>query len=152
MKGELIVNQAETAAAQREVDLSWLRASSEMAAMDHFSIQIVSITGGLPFKLVMNKADTVGDLKKTISQKVKVQKDKICLLYLDKELVEGSLEENNIVDGSTMKFVPRTATGIIAPTSEETAVIQAMESLSETEVKVKVHFMEINILHCSSKF
>ena len=113
-----------------------------MAAMDHFSIQIVSITGGLPFQLVMNKADTVGDLKKTISQKVKVQKDKICLLYLDKELVEGSLEENNIVDGSTMKFVPRTATGIIAPTSEETAVIQAMENLSETEVKVKVHFMD----------
>ena len=116
-----------------------------MAAMDHFSIQIVSITGGLPFQLVKDKADTVNNLKKAISQKVKVRKDKICLLYLDKELVEGSLEESNLMEGSRVKFVPRTETGMIAPTPEKTAVIQALESLSETEVKVKVPFIEINM-------
>ena len=115
---------------------------AEMAAMDHFSIQIVSITGGLPFQLVMDKADTVDNLKMAISQKVKVRKDKICLLYLDKELVEGSLGESNLMEGSRVKFVPRTETGMIAPTPEKTAVVQAMESLSETEVKVKVPFIE----------
>ena len=113
-----------------------------MAAMDHFSIQIVSITGGLPFQLVMDKADTVDNLKKAISQKVKVRKDKICLLYLDKELVEGSLGESNLMEGSRVKFVPRTETGMNSPTPEKTAVVQAMESLSETEVKVKVPFIE----------
>ena len=106
--------------------------------MDHLSIQIVSITGGLPFQLVMSKTDTVDDLKKAISQKVKVRKEKICLLFLDKELVEGTLEENNIVDGSTVKFVPRTETGMMAPTPEDTAVIQALESLSEKQVGLKV--------------
>ena len=126
--------------------MSW----AEMAAMDHFSIQIVSITGGLPFQLVMDKADTVDNLKKAISQKVKVRKEKICLLYLDRELVEGSLKESNIVEGSRVKFVPRTETGVISPTSEKTAVIQAMESLSETEVKVKIPFIEIN--QCTLKF
>ena len=109
-----------------------------MAAMDHFSIQIISITGGLPFQLVMNKMDTVDDLKKAIGQKVKVRKEKICLLYLDKELVVGTLEENNIVEGSTVKFVPRTETGLIAPTPEDTAVIQALESLTERQVEIQV--------------
>ena len=116
-----------------------------MAAMDHFSIQIVSITGGLPFQLVMDKEDTVDNLKKAISQKVKVRKDKICLLYLDKELVEGSLGESNLMEGSRVKFVPRTETGMIAPTPEKTAVIQALESLCETEVKVKVFLLSLEI-------
>ena len=118
-----------------------------MAAMDHFAIQIISITGGLPFQLVMNKMDTVDDLKKAIGQKVKVRKEKICLLYLDKELVVGTLEDNNIVEGSTVKFVPRTETGLIAPTPEDTAVIQALESLTERQVEIQVLFFvkEINI-------
>ena len=119
-----------------------------MAAMDHFSIQIISITGGLPFQLVMNKTDTVDDLKKAIGQKVKVRKEKICLLYLDKELVVGTLEDNNIMEGSTVKFVPRTETGLIAPTPEDTAVIQALESLTERQVQIQVLFFvkENNIL------
>ena len=115
-----------------------------MAAMDHFSIQIISITGGLPFQLVMNKMDTVDDLKKAIGQKVKVREEKICLLYLDKELVVGTLEENNIVEGSTVKFVPRTETGLIAPTPEDTAVIQALESLTERQVEIQVLFVKEN--------
>ena len=125
---------------QSEVDLSWLLPRAEMAAMDRFSIQIISITGGLPFQLVMNKTDTVDDLKKAIGQKVKVRKEKICLLYLDKELVVGTLEDNNIVEGSTVKFVPRTETGLIAPTPEDTAVIQALESLTERQVEIQVFF------------
>ena len=115
--------------------------------MNHFSIQIVSITGGLPFQLVMNKTDTVDDLKKAIGLKVKVHKEKVCLIFLDKELVDGTIEENNIVDGSTVKFVPRTETGMMAPTPEDTAVIQALESLSEKQVALKCLFIEINISH-----
>ena len=114
--------------------------SVQPLATDHFSIQIVSITGGLPFQLIMNKTDTVDDLKKAICLKVKVRKEKICLLFLDKELVDGTIEENNIVDGSTVKFVPRTETGMMAPTPEDTAVIQALESLSEEQVRLGVPF------------
>ena len=110
----------------------------EMSAPEPFSISVVSITDGMSFQLAVDKTDTLDELRRLIGRHVKVKKEKICLLFRDKEMVGGTLEKNKIVEGSTVKFVPRTETGIISPTAEDAAVIQALESLSERQVKIQI--------------
>ena len=56
------------------------------AALDPAStitLTVAPFTGG-PFSLKMRKADSVEDLKKAVAKKLKVLKDRICLLYRER--------------------------------------------------------------------
>merc|ERR1719391_1731899 len=77
--------------------------------------------------------DSVDELKKVIARRLKVSKERIYLLYRESELVEGSIGTNLLVDGSTVTLLPRAETGLISPKPEQ-SVMQALESLNETQV------------------
>jgi hypothetical protein len=47
------------------------------------SLTVAPFTGG-PFLLTVKKRDSVDDLKKAVAKKLKVLKDRICLLYRER--------------------------------------------------------------------
>jgi len=103
----------------------------EMAS-PRLCITVAPFTGG-PFEVRVAKSDTIEDLKKVIARRLKVAKERIYLLYRESELVEGSIGTNLLVDGSTVTLLPRAETGLISPKPEQ-SVMQALESLNETQV------------------
>jgi hypothetical protein len=52
-------------------------------------ITVAPFTGG-PFSVTVNKTDSVEDLKKVVSKKLKVLKERICLLYRERYVVDVS--------------------------------------------------------------
>ena len=47
------------------------------------SVTVAPFTGG-PFTITVNKRDSVEELKKAVAKKLKVLKDRICLLYRER--------------------------------------------------------------------
>merc|ERR1719464_2625563 len=101
-------------------------------ASDKIAVMVAPFTGG-PFSVQVSKKDSVEDFKKIVAKRLKVLKDRICLLYRDSQLSEGSLEDNCVVDGSRITLLPRTETGLLAQRPEQ-SVMQALESLSDSQV------------------
>jgi hypothetical protein len=50
---------------------------------DKMIVTVAPFTGG-PFSVTVNKRDTVEDLKKVVAKKLKVLKERICLLYRER--------------------------------------------------------------------
>ncbi|XP_075158939.1 ubiquitin-like domain-containing protein stuxnet [Haematobia irritans] len=103
--------------------------SSQMAPIN---LNISTTTGG-NFSVSVDPQITVENLKKIIAKKLKVAKDRICLLHREKELQDGSLKENNLMDGSKIILIPNVETGLLAQRPENT-VMQALESLNDSQV------------------
>merc|ERR1719410_2626240 len=99
---------------------------------NNVNITVAPFTGG-PFEVNISKMDTVEELKKLIARRLKVSKERIYLLYRESELVDGSVSNNLLVDGSTVTLLPRAETGLISPKPEQ-SVMQALESLNEQQV------------------
>lgn len=57
--------------------------SSAAAASTMISVTVAPFTGG-PFCLTVNRRDSIDDLKKAVAKKLKVLKDRICLLYRER--------------------------------------------------------------------
>eukprot|EP00095_Tigriopus_kingsejongensis_P012564 maker-scaffold257_size234952-snap-gene-1.21 protein:Tk12564 transcript:maker-scaffold257_size234952-snap-gene-1.21-mRNA-1 annotation:"PREDICTED: hypothetical protein LOC100742717" len=100
---------------------------------DLISVTIAPFTGG-PFTLSVSKRDSIEDLKKTVAKKLKVLKDRICLLYRERQLFDGTLEGNSLVEGSRITLLPRAETGLLAQKPEQ-SVMQALESLNDSQVR-----------------
>lgn len=96
------------------------------------NVGVYPTTGG-HFDLQVNRTDTIEHLKKMISKKLKVAKERICLLYKEKDLREGSLHENNVQEGSRIILLPMVETGLLTQRPEQ-SVLQALESLSDAQV------------------
>lgn len=96
------------------------------------TLNINTTTGG-NFSIVVENTNTVEALKKIIAKKLKVSKDRICLLHREKELVDGTLKDNGLMDGSKVILIPNVETGLLAQRPENT-VMQALESLNDTQV------------------
>lgn len=96
------------------------------------TLNINTTTGG-NFSIVVENTNTVEALKKIIAKKLKVSKDRICLLHREKELVDGTLKDNGLMDGSKIILIPNVETGLLAQRPENT-VMQALESLNDTQV------------------
>merc|ERR1719225_2397570 len=99
---------------------------------NNVNITVAPFTGG-PFQVKISKMETVEELKKLIARRLKVSKERIYLLYRESELVDGSVSNNLLVDGSTVTLLPRAETGLISPKPEQ-SVMQALESLNEQQV------------------
>lgn len=98
----------------------------------NMTLNIHTTTGG-NFTVSLNGKDTVDSLKKLVSKKLKVSKDRICLLHRDRQLTDGTLEENSLLDGSRVVLLPSVETGLLNQ-RHENSVIQALESLNDTQV------------------
>ncbi|XP_068630387.1 midnolin homolog isoform X2 [Battus philenor] len=96
------------------------------------TLNIQTTTGG-NFSVSMNGKNTVEHLKKLVSKKLKVSKDRICLLHRERQLRDGTLEENGLLDGSRVILLPSVETGLLSHRPEN-SVMQALESLNDTQV------------------
>ncbi|XP_013201117.2 midnolin homolog [Amyelois transitella] len=96
------------------------------------TLNIQTTTGG-NFSISLNGKNTVEHLKKVVSKKLKVSKDRICLLHRERQLRDGTLEENGLLDGSRVILLPSVETGLLSQRPEN-SVMQALESLNDTQV------------------
>ena len=60
--------------------------SSVQLSGDKMIITVAPFTGG-PFSVTVNKTDSVEDLKKVVAKKLKVLKERICLLYRERYVI-----------------------------------------------------------------
>ncbi|KPJ18352.1 Midnolin-A [Papilio machaon] len=96
------------------------------------TLNIQTTTGG-NFSVSLNGKNTVEHLKKLVSKKLKVSKDRICLLHRERQLQDGTLDENGLLDGSRVILLPSVETGLLSQRPEN-SVMQALESLNDTQV------------------
>lgn len=96
------------------------------------TLNITTTTGG-SFSVLVDVQNSVENLKKIVAQKLKVAKDRICLLHRERELQDGNLKDNGLVDGSKIILIPNVETGLLAQRPENT-VMQALESLNDSQV------------------
>ncbi|XP_056637272.1 midnolin homolog [Diorhabda carinulata] len=93
----------------------------------------VSPTTGGDFYLSVESDISIENLKKLISKRLKVPRDRICLLFRDKQLQDGNLVHHGISDGSRITLLPNVETGLITQ-RPEIGIMQALESLNDTQV------------------
>lgn len=98
----------------------------------NITISVTPTTGG-QFDLAVTKTDSIENLKKLISKKLKVPKERICLLHRERQLREGTVQENHLVNGSRLTLLPSVETGLLAQRPEQ-SVMQALESLNDSQV------------------
>ncbi|XP_035379270.1 midnolin isoform X2 [Electrophorus electricus] len=92
-------------------------------------------TTGTRFELSLPAEETVEGLKRRISQRLKVPKERLALLHKETRLCSGKLQDLGITDGSKLTLVPTVEAGLMSQASRpEQSVMQALESLTETQV------------------
>ncbi|TWW57737.1 Midnolin Midbrain nucleolar protein [Takifugu flavidus] len=93
-------------------------------------------TTGTRFELSLPQEETVEGLKRRLSQKLKVPKERLALLHKETRLSSGKLQDLGISDGSKLTLVPTVEAGLMSQASRpEQSVMQALESLTETQDK-----------------
>ncbi|XP_049732088.1 midnolin isoform X5 [Elephas maximus indicus] len=108
-----------------------LGSAAEAAPM---SLAIHSTTG-TRYELSVPPDETVDGLRKRLSQRLKVPKERLALLHKDTRLSSGKLQEFGVGDGSKLTLVPTVEAGLMSQASRpEQSVMQALESLTETQV------------------
>ncbi|MFT7818765.1 midnolin-like isoform X1 [Arapaima gigas] len=96
---------------------------------------IVRSTTGTSFDLCVARDETVDGLKRRLAQRLKVPKERLTLLHRDTRLSSGKLQDLGVTDGSKLTLVPTVEAGLMSQSSRpEQTVIQALESLTETQV------------------
>ncbi|KAK9873153.1 hypothetical protein WA026_021386 [Henosepilachna vigintioctopunctata] len=96
------------------------------------SVHVSPTTGG-DFYLTVESDITVENFKKLVSKRLKVPRDRLSLLFRDKQLLNGNFIQNGISDGSRITLLPNVETGLIAQ-RPEIGIMQALESLNDTQV------------------
>ncbi|XP_012370574.1 midnolin isoform X4 [Octodon degus] len=92
-------------------------------------------TTGTRYDLSVPPDETVEGLRKRLSQRLKVPKERLALLHKDTRLSSGKLLEFGVGDGSKLTLVPTVEAGLMSQASRpEQSVMQALESLTETQV------------------
>lgn len=92
-------------------------------------------TTGTRYELSVPPDETVEGLRKRLSQRLKVPKERLALLHKDTRLSSGKLQEFGVGDGSKLTLVPTVEAGLMSQASRpEQSVMQALESLTETQV------------------
>ncbi|XP_037053725.1 midnolin isoform X4 [Peromyscus leucopus] len=92
-------------------------------------------TTGTRYDLSVPHDETVEGLRKRLSQRLKVPKERLALLHKDTRLSSGKLQDFGVGDGSKLTLVPTVEAGLMSQASRpEQSVMQALESLTETQV------------------
>ncbi|XP_042638716.1 midnolin [Orycteropus afer afer] len=104
-----------------------------VAEVAPISLAIHSTTG-TRYELSVPPDETVDGLRKRLSQRLKVPKERLALLHKDTRLSSGKLQEFGVGDGSKLTLVPTVEAGLMSQASRpEQSVMQALESLTETQ-------------------
>ncbi|XP_037053726.1 midnolin isoform X5 [Peromyscus leucopus] len=91
-------------------------------------------TTGTRYDLSVPHDETVEGLRKRLSQRLKVPKERLALLHKDTRLSSGKLQDFGVGDGSKLTLVPTVEAGLMSQASRpEQSVMQALESLTETQ-------------------
>lgn len=77
---------------------------------------------------------TIAALKRTLSARLRLAKDRMVLLHRNRQLKEGTLDSNNVRDGERLTLLPSVETGLQAIKPEQ-SVMQALESLTDAQVE-----------------
>ncbi|XP_005996383.1 midnolin [Latimeria chalumnae] len=95
----------------------------------------INTTTGTRYELSVPLEETVEGLKRRLSQRLKVPKERLALLHKETRLNSGKLQDFGITDGSKLTLVPTVEAGLMSQASRpEQSVMQALESLTETQV------------------
>ncbi|KAM4053596.1 midnolin isoform 2-T2 [Anomaloglossus baeobatrachus] len=95
----------------------------------------VHSTTGTRYELSVPAGETVDGLKRRISQRLKVPKERLTLLHRETRLSSGKLQDLGVADGSRLTLLPTVESGLMSQMSRpEQSVMQALESLTETQV------------------
>ncbi|XP_041698533.1 midnolin isoform X2 [Coregonus clupeaformis] len=96
----------------------------------------ISSTTGSRFELSVHQGETVEVLRRRLSQKLRVPKERFVLLHKETRLSTGTLHDLGIVDGSKLTLVPTIEAGLLSSqlSRREQTIMQALESLTETQV------------------
>lgn len=97
------------------------------------TISVHTTTGGR-MQLQLQPQCTVAALKKTLSARLRLAKDRMVLLHRNRQLKEGTLDSNNVRDGERLTLLPSVETGLQAIKPEQ-SVMQALESLTDAQVE-----------------
>uniref|UniRef100_A0A8C5LRM3 Midnolin n=1 Tax=Leptobrachium leishanense TaxID=445787 RepID=A0A8C5LRM3_9ANUR len=95
----------------------------------------IQSTTGTRYELTVPPEETVDGLKRRISQRLKVPKERLTLLLRETHLNSGKLQDLGVSDGSKLTLLPSVEAGLMSQVSRpEQSVMQALESLTETQV------------------
>ncbi|GFO19045.1 midnolin-like [Plakobranchus ocellatus] len=89
-------------------------------------------TGGR-MEISVSPRETVFGLKAALARKLRVSPSKISLIYKDKVLRDGCIQDHNILDDSQVTLLPNMESGLSVNRSDR-SIIQALENLTETQV------------------
>ncbi|KAM6948329.1 midnolin-B-like [Aplochiton taeniatus] len=95
----------------------------------------ISTTTGCQFELCVPFGETVEGLRRRLSQKLRVSRDRIALLHKDRQLMEGKLVDQGVADESKLTLVPTIEAGLMSqPPKTEKTMMQALDNLTEAQV------------------
>ncbi|XP_075953561.1 midnolin-B isoform X3 [Anarhichas minor] len=95
----------------------------------------ITSTAGSPVELTVPRGETVEGLRTHISHKLRLQTDRIVLLYRDKQLTAGQLLDLGVTDGSKLTLVPAIEAGLVCSTARaERTMMDVLESLTEVQI------------------
>ncbi|XP_036702994.1 midnolin isoform X6 [Balaenoptera musculus] len=105
-------------------------------------------TTGTRYELSVPPDETVEGLRKRLSQRLKVPKERLALLHKDTRLSSGKLQEFGVGDGSKLTLVPTVEAGLMSQASRpEQSVMQALESLTETQLQLAAQHAPLQHRH-----
>ncbi|XP_070701338.1 midnolin-like [Pempheris klunzingeri] len=95
----------------------------------------ITSTTGSPVELTVPRGETVEGLRTHISHKLRLQTDRIVLLYKDRQLTAGNLLDLGVADGSKLTLVPVVEAGLVCSTARaERSIMDVLESLTEVQI------------------
>ncbi|GAA6234842.1 midnolin-like [Lates japonicus] len=95
----------------------------------------ITSTTGSPVELTVPRGETVEGLRTRISQRLRLQTDKIVLLHKDRQLTAGKLLGLGVTDGSKLTLVPVIEAGLVCSTARaERTMMDVLESLTEVQI------------------
>uniref|UniRef100_A0A665X448 Ubiquitin-like domain-containing protein n=1 Tax=Echeneis naucrates TaxID=173247 RepID=A0A665X448_ECHNA len=100
--------------------------SARIAGQDTMRLAITSTTGS-PVELTVPRGETVEGLRTRISQRLRLQTDRILLLHKDRQLSVGKLLDLGVADGSKLTLVPVIEAGLCSTVKAERTVMDVLE-------------------------
>ncbi|KAM9719273.1 midnolin-like isoform 1-T1 [Menidia menidia] len=94
----------------------------------------IALTTGSPVELSVPRGETAEGLRTRISQKLRLQTDRIVLLHKDRHLTAGKLFEQGVSDGSQLTLVPVVEAGLACSSTRERTMLEMLESLTEAQM------------------
>ncbi|XP_035527410.1 midnolin-like [Morone saxatilis] len=95
----------------------------------------ITSTTGSPVELTVPRGETVEGLRTHISQKLRLQTDRIVLLFKDRQLTAGKLLDLGVADGSKLTLVPVIEAGLVCSSARaERTMMDVLESLTEVQI------------------